>query len=145
MSRLYLLDTNTISYIVKGTSAASRAQLEAVESGHVVCVSAVTEAELHYGLAKRGPSPALQAAIENLLRMLQVLPWGRAEAKIYGRLRAQQEAAGKTLGNLDMMIAAHAITVGATLVTSDRAFLQVPDLVAVVNWATDLIEANRNR
>ena len=51
---------------------------------------------------------------------------------------AKLEAMSKTLGPLDMQIAAHAISLGAILVTNDRAFHQVPDLLGVENWATDL-------
>jgi tRNA(fMet)-specific endonuclease VapC len=54
----------------------------------------------------------------------------------YGQLRAKQEASGKTLGNLDLLIAAHAIAVGAVLVTNDKAFSSVADLPKIVNWAT---------
>ena len=70
--------------------------------------------------------------------LIQVLPWGREEAQTYGSLRAKQEMAGKPLGNLDMLIAAHAISVGAILVTNDRAFSHVPGLPATANWATEL-------
>jgi tRNA(fMet)-specific endonuclease VapC len=61
----------------------------------------------------------------------------------YGFLRAKQEGAGKSLGNLDMLIAAHAVSVGAILVTNDKAFLDlaylhVSGLSATVNWATEL-------
>jgi tRNA(fMet)-specific endonuclease VapC len=63
------------------------------------------------------------------------LPWGRQEAQVYGELRAKMERAGKSLGNLDMLIAAKAIAAGAVLVSNDRAFLQVEELRGVVNWA----------
>ena len=53
-------------------------------------------------------------------------------------LRAKRETAGKALGNLDLLIAAHGIAVGAVLVTNDKAFKQVDDLPDIVNWATDL-------
>ncbi|MCX6594619.1 MAG: PIN domain-containing protein [Acidobacteria bacterium] len=138
MSRLYLLDTNTVSYIAKGRSLAARARLEALAEGEMACVSSVTEAELCYGLARARASKSLELAIEGLLLMANVVPWGRAEARVYGRLRNQQEAMGKPLGSLDMMIAAHAVALGATLVTSDLAFRNVRELLAVVDWASDL-------
>lgn len=68
---------------------------------------------------------------------VQVLPWGREEAVVYGQLRTSQEGTGKSLGNLDYLIGAHAIATGATLVTGDKAFSQVADLTTM-NWATDL-------
>ena len=73
-----------------------------------------------------------------LLQLVAIHPWGRKEAAVYGRLRAKQEAMGKTLGPFDMQIAAHAIALGAVMVTNDKAFHQVPDLVGIENWATDL-------
>lgn len=56
----------------------------------------------------------------------------------YGKLRARQEGAGKMIGALDLLIAAHAVAVGAVLVTNDKAFAQVTALPGRVNWATDL-------
>jgi len=74
-----------------------------------------------------------------LLAAIRILSWGREEARVYGELRASLEAAGKTLGSMDMQIAAHAVAVSAVLVTSDKAFGFVPDLKGTVNWATDLM------
>ena len=68
---------------------------------------------------------------------IQILPWGRDEAYAYGRLRAKQQSAGKPLGNLDLLIAAHAVSVGAILVTNDKAFSHVADLPGILNWAID--------
>lgn len=97
----------------------------------------ITEAELHYGLTRSPNAKNLRPAIEGFLAKIQILPWGRGEAQAYRRLRATQEAAGKTLGNLDMSIAAHAVSIGAILVTNDEAFSHVPNLSGIVNWATD--------
>jgi len=137
MSRRYMLDTNTVSYIVSGKSPAARAKLAGLLHNQIACISAITEAELLYGLAKN-PNALRRAAIEGFFARIQVLPWGSDEASAYGQLRAQQEASGKTLGNLDMLIAAHAISVDAVLVTSDKVFAHVPSLASIVNWATDL-------
>jgi tRNA(fMet)-specific endonuclease VapC len=63
---------------------------------------------------------------------------GRDEADAYGRVRAKLEKNGMSFGNMDIMIAAHAIVTGAVLVTNDKAFAQVDGLYATVNWATDL-------
>jgi tRNA(fMet)-specific endonuclease VapC len=79
----------------------------------------------------------LRSALEGFFAKIQVLPWGREEAQTYGSLRAKQEATGKPLGNLDMLIAAHAISAEAILVTNDRAFSNLPGLLATVKWATE--------
>lgn len=133
-----MIDTNTVSYIVKGKSPAARAKLAGLQSNQIACISAITEGELRYGLAKSPNGPALRVSIEAFFTKLQILPWGRDEAVAYGQVRARQEAAGKTLGNLDMLIAAHAISVNAILVTNDKAFAHVPDLSGTVSWASDL-------
>lgn len=133
-----MLDTNIVSYLLKGTSPAARKRISTLEAGEVVCISVVTEAELLYGIAKSGLGEQRKRLLEWFLLRIAVRSWGRDEAARYGPLRAQQEAAGKTLGALDLQIAAHAIALGAILVTSDQAFASVPDLVGVQNWANDL-------
>ena len=134
---LYLLDTNIVSYMLTGKSRAARAKLKSLRDNEVACVSTVTEGELWYGLAKN-PHSRTRTVLDDFLNRLRVLPWGRDEAVVYGELRAQMERTGKTLGNMDLMIAAHAISQDAVLVTNDRLFAQVQDLHATVNWATDL-------
>ena len=138
MSVTYLLDTNTLSYIAKGKSPAARMRLESLDGKDTVCISAVTEAELRYGLAKRPAAHALRAAIEGLLFKFRILPWGSKEAAAYGDLRARLEELGISLADMDMMIAAQAIAAGAILVSNDRAFSHIAGLPGIENWASDL-------
>ncbi len=77
--------------------------------------------------------------MEGFLASVQVMPWGAQEAEVYGSIRAKLEKKGVALGSMDMMIAAHAIAIKATLITNDKAFNQVREIPAVVNWATDLL------
>jgi len=135
---IYVLDTNTLSYIAKGKSPAARTRLESLGDEDTVCISAVTEAELRYGLAKRPEARALCAAIDSLLFKVRILPWGRNEATAYGDLRARLETVGVALATMDMMIAAQAIAAGAVLVTNDKAFLHIRGLPGIENWATDV-------
>jgi len=138
MTSLFMLDTNTVSYIAKGHSKAARARMLNLEEDEVVCLSVITGAEIRYGLAKTPEAVALRERMEWFLAVVKMLPWGCDEARAYGALRAKLESSGKTLENMDMLIAAHAIATGAVLVTNDKAFAQVEDLHASVNWATDL-------
>lgn len=138
MSRLFLLDTNMVSFIVKGKSSAARTKLARLSQGEVACISSITEGELWYGMARIGNGGQRRKALTWFLARLQVLPWGRDEAAAYGTLRAKQEQLGKSLGPLDTLLAAHAVAVEAIVVTHDRAFEQVPDLAGVENWATDV-------
>jgi tRNA(fMet)-specific endonuclease VapC len=89
-------------------------------------------------LAKKPPSRAFREILNDFLGKIQILPWGSDEAQAYGTLRFKLERAGKSLSALDMLIAAHAISTNATLVTGDKAFAQVEDLRPPVNWAVDL-------
>lgn len=103
-----------------------------------MCISVITEAEVRYGLAKHALSRERADAIEGLLANLQILPWGSEEAAAYARTRAELEAKGVTLSAMDMLIAAQAIAAGAILITRDKIFQHVSDLLGTVNWATDL-------
>ena len=131
MTRLYLLDTNTVSYLIKRHPQVTQ-HLLAVPM-HSVCISAITAGELAFGLAKRPEAVALKAAVNEFLRRVEVLPWDAAVAQTYGALRAQMQSKGKPLAALDMQIAAHAVHVNATLITSDHAFLHIEQLL-VEDW-----------
>lgn len=138
MSRLYLLDTNTVIYILKGRSPAARTRLAGLSDGEMACISAVTEGELRYGVAKAVDGSRLQRSLDWFLDRMKVLAWGRDAAASYGVLRARQEQMGRSLAPLDTQIAAHALAVGALVVTNDKAFGQVDSLLGVESWATDL-------
>jgi tRNA(fMet)-specific endonuclease VapC len=102
---------------------------------HAISVSAVTDAELRYGVAKRGYPQKLANLVNEFLIRVNVLPWTQAVAHVYADLRAACEAAGASLGPLDMMIAAHAKAVAATLVTNDQAFCRIPaGSLALEDW-----------
>ena len=138
MSKLYLLDTNTVIYILRGKSPTARSRLTGLPGSCTAAISAVTEGELLYGLAKAGGGEASRRSLEWFLARMKILPWGRDEAAAYGLLRAKQEQIGKSLAPLDTQIAAHAVAIGAVVVTNDRAFQQVECLVGIETWATDL-------
>jgi tRNA(fMet)-specific endonuclease VapC len=138
MNALYLLDTNTVSYIAKGKSAAARARLEGLGDGETVCISAMTEAEIRFGMAKHPGAHTRLAAIEKLIAKLDVFPWGSREAAAYGALRTKLDSMGITLSEMDLLIASHAIALGAILVTSDRAFAHLGKLCPMENWAKDV-------
>jgi tRNA(fMet)-specific endonuclease VapC len=129
----YLLDTNIASDAIKGDPAPVRARLVSLPMRSVM-ISAVTQGELIYGLAKRGRPAALSALIHEFLIRVEVLPWTAEVANTYGALRASCANRGVTLSALDMMIAAQAVCAGATLVTRDKAFDHVQDELKLENW-----------
>ena len=131
MRTLFLLDTNTVSHLIKSNPQATQ-RLLAVPMDSI-CISAITAGELAYGLAKRPQAVALKAAVNEFLRRVDVLPWDDAVAQTYGTLRAQLQSQGITLSPLDMQIAAHALHVKAVLVSSDAAFQHVT-LLKIENW-----------
>ena len=129
-----MLDTNMASYIIKGHPPEARQRLAALPMENVI-VSVVTQAELLYGLARKGHPAAFTKLIREFLLRVEVLPWDGDSATVYGDLRSSCAASGITLGALDMMIAAHAVAAKATLVTHDKAFSLVPDgVLSVEDW-----------
>lgn len=122
------------SHVIKGYPPEVRQRLAALPMGSIV-VSVVTQAELLYGVARKGYPKALASLIREFLLRVEVLPWDGEAATVYGELRASCAASGITLGALDMMIAAHAVAAKATLVTHDQAFSLVPGgVLAVEDW-----------
>ncbi len=125
MTQRYMLDTNVISHIMQGRDTQLLARLTKLPVGQVV-MSSVTLAELEYGLHRKGQPARLRNALTQVLLRMDVLPWDEDVATCYGGFCANLEAQGINLSDFDMMIAAHAVAVDATLVSRDKAFAQVP-------------------
>jgi tRNA(fMet)-specific endonuclease VapC len=136
-----MLDTSTASHILKGRSPKARRKFLRASVEDTVCISALTEGEFRYGLAKRQVSVDMRAAVEEFLAKMEVLAWDSSAAQTYGHVRAAMERAGKALATMDLLIAAHAAAEGAVLVTSDRAVqdcCRQLDLAATADWADDI-------
>ena len=131
----YMLDTNSISHLVRQHPHVARRVVNVPMAS--LCMSAITAGELLYGLARRSDAVRLHAAVAELMRRVDVLQWDLPAAERYGILRTDLDRAGRPLGSLDLLIAAHALAAGAVLVTNDRAFSQVPQL-HVEDWTVDL-------
>jgi|SRR5580658_8297138 tRNA(fMet)-specific endonuclease VapC len=128
----YLLDTNIASCIIKGNSPAVDRRLVKVAMAELA-ISAVTEGELRFGAARLPHATRLHSIIEDFFLHIAVLPWDSDAAQQYGQLRAALEREGQSMGNLDTMIGAHALAMGAILVTNDRAFGRIKKL-KVEDW-----------
>ena len=124
----YLLDTNVVSHMLKGTSPRAVERL-ATKPRSRVGVSVITEMELRFGLEKH-PSPSrLKPVVEAFLATVPVLDFPRDIAAVYGRVRWALERAGRPIGPLDTIIAAHSVALGAILVTNNtREFGRVGGL-----------------
>ena len=131
MPTLYMLDTNTVSHIIKRQPQAIGRLLDVPM--HSVCISAITAGELAFGIAKRPQAVALRDAVNEFLRRVEVMPWDEAVAQTCGTLRAVLNKNGTPLAALDLQIAAHALHLKAMLVSNDKAFAQVGGL-AVEDW-----------
>ena len=129
MSKGYLLDTNVVSHIMQGRDAALLARLTRQPVADVL-ISSITLAELEYGLHRKGQPARLRAALTQVLLRLDVLPWDDKVAICYGEVCSTLEAKGINLSDFDMMIAAHAVATGTTLVSRDKAFAKVAKVLA---------------
>jgi tRNA(fMet)-specific endonuclease VapC len=128
----YLLDTNIISDLIRNPDGFAAHRIEQL-GPRGMCTSIVVASELRYGCAKKGSAKLLHK-VEGLLQTLPVLPLDRPADVEYGRIRAELEAAGATIGMNDLLIAAQACALGLTLVTDNtREFSRVRGLV-VENW-----------
>ena len=132
MTSRYLLDTNAASAILRQREpVCARAASVPLSS---LAISSVTAGELHYGLAKRPQAMALAKLVREFLRYTDILPWADAVSPHYGTLCAALEAKGVTMAPLDLMIAAHALALGATLVSADQALLRI-DSLKIEDWS----------
>jgi len=128
----YMLDTNMVSHFIKGVNNV-RNHVVSVPMSELA-VSAITEGELLFGLAKKTDAKQLSLVVHEFLIRVDVLSWDSPVAACYGTLRADMQKKGKVLGNLDLLIAAHALALGLILITNDRAFTQVEGL-KIEDWA----------
>ena len=135
MTALYLLDTDSCVFILRRTSSALLERIRAVPLEHQA-MSVVTLAELQYGVRVSTRKQANQDAVDLLLRHLTVLDLTRDAALHYAEIRADLRQKGQLIGANDLLIAAHARSLGATVVTNNvKDFGRVEGL-AVENWTT---------
>lgn len=128
---VWMLDTNAVSNLIRDRLTKAPPLKSPPDD---ICISAISEAEVLFGVRRRPEARSLNALILGFIDGIAVLPFDREVAQRYGSLRADMQRMGKSLTEIDMLIAAHALSIGATLVTSDTAFRQVPGL-AVEDWA----------
>jgi tRNA(fMet)-specific endonuclease VapC len=131
--QLYMLDTNTASYIIKGEPAVVREHLLEVPMASV-CISSITQAELLRGVAKKPEAKHLPIAVKEFLIRVEITPWDSDAAEAYAQFRTSFESEGTPLGTMDMLIAVHSVAVGAILVTNDQAFFRVKHQLSLEDW-----------
>lgn len=128
-----MLDTNVCVDLIRGRPPGMLRRFEEHEVGEVG-ISSVTAAELQFGVQKSRQPGRNARALERFLLPLEVAGFDRDTAAVYGNVRATLERRGTSIGPLDTLIAAHAVSLGVTLVTNNvREFGRVPDL-RLENW-----------
>lgn len=129
----FLLDTDTCITLIRGKGASILAMMRRHDVGDVG-ISSVTAAELYAGVFKSTAPERNRVALIEFMAPLEVLPFDADAAVHYGKLRADLESRGVPIGAMDMLIAAHAAAIGATVVTQNtREFRRVRNL-KVENW-----------
>jgi tRNA(fMet)-specific endonuclease VapC len=127
-----MLDTNILSDLARNPQGAVTPRIAKVGADNI-CVSIITAAELRYGCAKKG-SAKLTARIEAMLGAVQVLALDAPADAAYGDIRLALETAGKPIGPNDLLIAAHAVAIGAVLVTANMGEFGRIAHLHVENW-----------
>jgi tRNA(fMet)-specific endonuclease VapC len=129
-----LLDSDTCVELIRGRSAQIGPHVRRYEPGEIG-ISSITFAELSFGVAWSAHPERNAAALAEFVRGVPVIPFDTDAAQAYGPVRAALERAGKKIGALDTLIAAHALSLGVTLVTHNtREFARVKGL-DVVDWS----------
>lgn len=128
----YTLDTDVVSNMMRNPAGTVAGHIARVGEDRI-CVSIVTAAELRFGAARSG-SPRLAAGVKAVLARVPVLPLGAPADAEYGAIRAALEAAGQPIGPNDLLIAAHARALGATLVSANVGKFQRVRGLGVEDW-----------
>ena len=129
----YLLDTNICIYIIRKKPRKVLEKLKSLEIGDVA-ISSITLSELEYGIAKSSQTQQNRDALNAFLAPLEVIPYDHMAAYHYGQIRAFLEKIGAVIGSMDLLIAAHALSLSVTLATNNiREFKRVPAL-SIENW-----------
>jgi tRNA(fMet)-specific endonuclease VapC len=143
-----MLDTDTVVYMLRGLKAPARQRArrdkalalvarcrEAQAAGDVVALSAITVSELEFGAYNSGDYDAEIAAVRKLLTPFEILDYeGATCPPHYGRVRHELEQPGRAIGAMDLLIAAHALALAATLVTNNLAHIQRVSGLSVTRW-----------
>ena len=128
-----MLDTDICSYIIRERPVSVLEKFRRIDASDL-SISVITQAELLYGVARSASKKINREVVADFISRLIVLDWNGNAAEQYALLRAALEAKGKPIGNMDLMIAAHALSIGATVVSNNvRHFIAVPGLKSV-NW-----------
>ena len=131
---IYMLDTCTCIFLMKGTPTSAREHL-ASKLGERVCLSSIVVSELWFGVYNSQAKEKNKQALERFQEPFEELPYGQAADEIYGQQRAALKIAGTPIGPLDMLIAAHALAESAILVTNNLNEFSRIDGLDLEDWS----------
>jgi len=130
----YMLDTNICIYLIKKKPSSVVDRFMALEPGEI-CISSIVYSELVFGVEKSDYRARNRRALTMFLALIPIVDYGISAAECYGRIRADLENKGTPIGNMDTMIAAHAMAEGCVLVSNNlREFDRIEGL-KTENWA----------
>ncbi|MCP4351150.1 MAG: type II toxin-antitoxin system VapC family toxin [Desulfobacterales bacterium] len=129
----YLIDTNICIYIMNQRPASVIDKFKTMAPGDIG-ISSITVSELQYGVAKSNRKSENARRLSEFLLPFDILPYDSKAASVYGRIRSQLEDAGQTIGPLDMLIGAHALSQNLIIVTNDTKEFSRIDRLTVENW-----------
>ncbi|OQX20040.1 MAG: VapC toxin family PIN domain ribonuclease [Desulfobacteraceae bacterium IS3] len=130
---MYMLDTNICIYIIKKRPISILERFSEIQEGQL-SVSVVTLAELQYGVERSSSKKFNQQILNDFISRILVLYWDEGAANHYGKIRVYLEKKGTPIGNMDLMIASHALSRRCTLISNNlREFMRVPNL-KTENW-----------
>ena len=130
---IFMLDTDICIYIIKRKPLRVLDRLKKAEISEIT-ISSITLSELLFGVSKSSKPEQNLMALTQFVAPLDILPYGDEAAQYYGELRAHLEKQGTPIGSLDMLIAAHALSISGTLITNnEKEFNRVPNL-NIENW-----------
>lgn len=130
---LYMLDTDTSSYIIRQRPESVRARFKSLQIEQI-CISIITYAELLYGVERSSSSKVNRSIVDDFVRHLVIKPWDEFAAEHYAIIRTHLDAKGTPIGGMDMQIAAHARSLGAVLVTNNTRHFERVDNLLLENW-----------
>ena len=145
---IYLLDTDIVIALSRGSKAGARPRgvvdrarrlrehcRSVCEAGHALGISAITVAELEYGARCGDRYVEEMASVRKILRPFKAFPWDAGDCPWhYAKIRSELENAGQTIGNMDLLIAAHALSLHATLVTNNRTHFERVARLRITSW-----------
>jgi len=128
---IYMLDTDTVSHIVRNHTPVIKKLIK--HEDDEICISVITNAELSYGLEKK-QSERLINEVRAIIEKCTIIDFNVSQSEIYGKIRLELEKSGTPLGDMDMLIAAAALSTGAILVSHNTKHFSKIKGIKVEDW-----------